>query len=73
MQALADELAFWRAAWGLPLYDVNIALGNLVDLVRQQKAAFSECPETASGRVSIELGYGRALPDSGPNTGEAGS
>jgi len=29
-------------AWGLHLYDVNIALGNLVDLVRQQSAAFSE-------------------------------
>jgi len=29
------------AAWGLHLYDVNIALGNLVDLVRQQTAAFS--------------------------------
>lgn len=27
--------------WGLHLYDVNIALGNLVDLVRQQAAAFS--------------------------------
>ena len=28
--------------WGLHLYDVNIALGNLVDLVRQQAAAFSQ-------------------------------
>lgn len=28
--------------WGLHLYDVNIALGNLVELVRQQSAAFSE-------------------------------
>lgn len=27
--------------WGLHLYDVNIALGNLVDLVREQAAAFS--------------------------------
>jgi hypothetical protein len=26
--------------WGLHLFDVNIALGNLVDLVRQQEAAF---------------------------------
>ena len=26
---------------GLHLYDVNIALGNLVDLVRQQEAAYS--------------------------------
>jgi hypothetical protein len=29
-------------AWGLHLVDVNIALGNLVELVRQQTAAFSE-------------------------------
>jgi hypothetical protein len=29
-------------AWGLHLYDVNIALGNLVDLVRQEAAAFSQ-------------------------------
>jgi pimeloyl-ACP methyl ester carboxylesterase len=29
-------------AWGLHLYDVSIALGNLVDLVRQQGAAFSQ-------------------------------
>jgi len=29
------------AAWGLHLYDVTLALGNLVDLVRQQAAAFS--------------------------------
>ena len=28
--------------WGLHLADVNIALGNLVDLVRQEGAAFSE-------------------------------
>ena len=28
--------------WGLHLYDVNIALGNLVDLVRQQAAAFAQ-------------------------------
>ncbi len=28
--------------WGLHLVDVNIALGNLVDLVRQQTAAFSQ-------------------------------
>ena len=28
--------------WGLHLVDVNIALGNLVELVRQQTAAFSE-------------------------------
>jgi hypothetical protein len=28
--------------WGLHLVDVNIALGNLVDLVRQQSAAYSE-------------------------------
>jgi hypothetical protein len=28
--------------WGLHLYDVSIALGNLVDLVRQQAAAFSQ-------------------------------
>jgi len=28
--------------WGLHLVDVNIALGNLVDLVRQQTAAFSD-------------------------------
>jgi hypothetical protein len=28
-------------AWGLHLVDVNIALGNLVDLVRRQAAAFS--------------------------------
>jgi hypothetical protein len=28
--------------WGLHLYDVGIALGNLVDLVRQQAAAFSD-------------------------------
>ena len=27
--------------WGLHLYDVSLALGNLVDLVRQQAAAFS--------------------------------
>ena len=27
--------------WGLHLYDVNLALGNLVDLVRQQAAVFS--------------------------------
>jgi hypothetical protein len=27
--------------WGLHLYDVNLALGNLVDLVRQQAAAYS--------------------------------
>ena len=27
--------------WGLHLYDVGLALGNLVDLVRQQSAAFS--------------------------------
>jgi hypothetical protein len=30
------------AAWGLHLYDVSLALGNLVDLVRQQAAAFSQ-------------------------------
>jgi hypothetical protein len=30
------------AAWGLHLYDVTLALGNLVDLVRQQSAAYSE-------------------------------
>jgi len=30
------------AAWGLHLYDVSIALGNLVELVRQQTAAFSQ-------------------------------
>ena len=30
------------AAWGLHLYDVSLALGNLVDLVRQQSAAFSQ-------------------------------
>jgi hypothetical protein len=30
------------AAWGLHLYDVSIALGNLVDLVSQQSAAFSD-------------------------------
>jgi len=29
------------AAWGLHLYDINLALGNLVDLVRQQGEAFS--------------------------------
>ncbi len=29
-------------AWGLHLYDVTLALGNLVDLVRQQAAAFSQ-------------------------------
>jgi len=29
------------AAWGLHLYDITLALGNLVDLVRQQAAAFS--------------------------------
>jgi hypothetical protein len=28
--------------WGLHLVDVNIALGNLVELVRQQAAVFSE-------------------------------
>jgi hypothetical protein len=28
--------------WGLHLVDVNIALGNLVDLVRQQAAAYSD-------------------------------
>jgi hypothetical protein len=28
--------------WGLHLVDINIALGNLVDLVRQQAAAFSQ-------------------------------
>ncbi len=28
--------------WGLHLVDVNIALGNLVDLVREQSAAYSE-------------------------------
>jgi hypothetical protein len=28
--------------WGLHLVDVNIALGNLVDLVRQQAAAYSQ-------------------------------
>jgi pimeloyl-ACP methyl ester carboxylesterase len=28
--------------WGLHLYEVNVALGNLVELVRQQSAAFSE-------------------------------
>ncbi|MGD0115674.1 MAG: DUF3089 domain-containing protein [Dehalococcoidia bacterium] len=28
--------------WGLHLVDINIALGNLVDLVRQQTAAFSQ-------------------------------
>ena len=27
--------------WGLHLADISIALGNLVDLVRQQTAAFS--------------------------------
>ena len=27
--------------WGLHLYDVSLALGNLVDLVRQQSAAFT--------------------------------
>ena len=27
--------------WGLHLVDVNIAMGNLVDLVRQQAAAYS--------------------------------
>ena len=27
--------------FGLHLFDVNLALGNLVDLVRQQAAAFS--------------------------------
>jgi len=27
--------------WGLHLYDVNLALGNLVDLVRKQAAAYS--------------------------------
>jgi len=26
--------------WGLHLFDVNLALGNLVDLVRQQTAAY---------------------------------
>jgi hypothetical protein len=31
-----------NAAWGLHLYDVPLALGNLVDLVRQQAAAFSQ-------------------------------
>jgi len=30
------------AGWGLHLYDVNLALGNLVELVRQQAGAFSE-------------------------------
>ena len=30
------------AAWGLHLYDMSLALGNLVDLVRQQAAAFQE-------------------------------
>jgi hypothetical protein len=29
------------AEWGLHLYDVALALGNLVDLVRQQSAAFT--------------------------------
>jgi hypothetical protein len=29
------------AAWGLHLYDITLALGNLVDLVREQTAAFS--------------------------------
>jgi hypothetical protein len=29
------------AEWGLHLYDVTLALGNLVELVRQQTAAFS--------------------------------
>jgi len=29
------------AGWGLHLYDVSLALGNLVDLVRQQAAAFA--------------------------------
>jgi hypothetical protein len=28
--------------WGLHLYDVTLALGNLVDLVRQQTAAYSQ-------------------------------
>jgi len=28
--------------WGLHLFDISIALGNLVDLVRQQGAAFSQ-------------------------------
>ena len=28
------------AAWGLHLFDVSLALGNLVDLVRDQTAAF---------------------------------
>ena len=28
--------------WGLHLFDVNLALGNLVDLVRQQAAAFAQ-------------------------------
>jgi hypothetical protein len=28
--------------WGLHVYDVTLALGNLVNLVRQQSAAFSE-------------------------------
>jgi hypothetical protein len=28
--------------WGLHLYDVTLALGNLVDLVRQQSAAYSQ-------------------------------
>jgi hypothetical protein len=30
------------AEWGLHLYDVTLALGNLVDLVRQQAAAYSD-------------------------------
>jgi hypothetical protein len=29
-------------AWGLHLADVSIALGNLVDLVRQQGEAFTD-------------------------------
>ena len=34
--------------WGLHLADMNLALGNFVDLVRQQTAAFSSSPKTAS-------------------------
>jgi len=30
------------AQWGLHLYDVTLAMGNLVDLVRQQAVAFSQ-------------------------------
>ena len=48
--------------WGLHLIDVNLGMGNLVDIVRQQSRAWRGLAIDQSGQqhhIRLPLGHGR--------------